>query len=123
MNLLRWLLITIANLVPSKILRRTATHICNRIPSYSEEEGAFRSDVALCALGLLRYGDINGFEYWLTHYPFPRRWMGHAHLLCIDFKQGKWRVFGLNARRNFGKAQLIACPHDHFSVRSISVNR
>lgn len=121
MNLLRWLLIATANLVPSKILRRTATHICNIIPSYPEEEGAFRSDIALCAFGLLRYGDINGFEYWLARYPFPRRWTsGYYRLLCVDFIQGKWYVFGLNARRNFGKAQLIACPHDHFAVRSIS---
>ena len=119
-QMLRWFLILIANLAPSKTLRRVATHLCNSIRSYPEEEGVFRNDVALCAFGILRQGDIEGFEYWVARYPFPEKWLGYPHLLCIDFIDRRWKAFGLNTTRNFGKAKLIACPHNHFATRLIA---
>jgi hypothetical protein len=111
MNLLRWLLIFVCNVFPP-FLGRLAAKVCNKMPAYKEEEGKFRTDVGLCALGILRQGDISGFLGWVAKYPLPDFidcWEAllNDRAIRIFFRpsEGKWKI-GACPRRSFGKANL-----------------
>ena len=109
MNILRWLLIAACNSLPSK-LGRVAIALCYRLPAYPEEAGCFRTDVALCALGLLRQGDIKTFERWIARYPFAERWNGffHPRLLKVSHQDGiGWRINSItHSPGHFGMAVI-----------------
>ena len=112
MNFVRWFLILVANTAPVRT-RRWAAKVCRtRVPPYPEEKGAFRTDVAICAFGILRAGDVGGFTEYLRLYPFEERWMGfYPRDIYIPFpSQGRrWAVFSsVNVPRRFGKAVLPA---------------
>ena len=106
MNALRWLFIVACNILPERMGRISALLCRNIVPPYKEEVGAFRTDIALCAFGLLRHGDVEGFLYWVQRYPFDNRWNGfYQHQVQVAFYDGAWRV-NTPGVLTFGKATL-----------------
>jgi len=126
MNFLRWLLIASCHLLPSWIGRRAAW-LCNRyVPAYVDQAGGFRTDVGLCALGLLRRGDIEGFLYWVWKYPFDNRWAWMVDprwfRVAYNAEQG-WHVGTTKYPRQYGKAILEPLrPEEHASAPSGSTS-
>jgi len=108
MNLFRGLLICLCHILPPK-LGRIAARLCNDYVSpYPDERGCYRTDVAFCAIGLLRQGDVEGFRIYLGKYPFVERWQGffHPRLFYISFFNGEWRITTVRIPRPYGKALI-----------------
>jgi hypothetical protein len=106
-NVLRSFMIFFATVSPPRV-GMIAAKICNRIPPYKGEEGSFRTDVAICVVGILRNGGIEQFEYWLGRYPFPNRWQGFFHPLLYGIRytpERGWRIYaGTHIPIYYGKA-------------------
>ncbi|HLC38715.1 MAG TPA: hypothetical protein VJJ80_01110 [Patescibacteria group bacterium] len=103
----RWILITLCYFAP-RIIRRKAIFWLRRFPTYPEELGCFRTDVAFAALGLLRAGDIQLFEDQVAAYPFAERWNGLNSRIQVAHlrSHGGWRVFTSFANNKIGKSSL-----------------
>jgi len=110
-NIIRSFMISIATAFPPNV-GMLAAKICNQIPSYPDESGCFRTDVAICAIGILRQGGIKEFEHWVARYPFCERWQGmfHPNLFKIHFNQERgWHILNItHCDRQYGRAVIRA---------------
>lgn len=108
-NFIRAFLVMLVHTTPSEV-GMVMTKLCNRLPAHPDEEGSFRTDIAFCALGLLRNGDIKGFEYWIAKYPFQERWQGffHPHFFRIAFSPERgWHIENItHCPRQYGESLI-----------------
>jgi len=108
-DILRSLMIFVATAFPPMV-GMLATKLCNRLSSYPDEKGGFRTDVAICALGILRQGGIEEFEHWIARYPFVERWQGmfHPRMFKVQFTQDQgWHILNItHCDRKYGRAVI-----------------
>lgn len=108
---IRWFLISLCYITP-KFMRHPIVNLIKRYPPWPEEEGCFRTDVATAAFGILRGGDIIGFQQLLGNYPFPERWEGMNKRIKVRYiKDRGWRVFTTYCE-GIGKANIPGLPKD-----------